>query len=268
MAYREFQPGAGVSDLVACTWEREVPASGATRVLPDGCVDLVWHDGRLITAGPDRGPVLSTTRAGATIVGIRFRPGVAGPALGLPARELRDLRLPLDDLWGRAARELVERMGALESAGERRSLLEAVVAGRRRTMPLPDRTIRAAARMLGRPGSRVGELSRELGVSERQLLRRFDDAVGYGPKTLDRVLRFQRFRARAGSLAEGQDQLARVALDLGYADQSHLARECVRLSGVTPSRLVALSSAPRDRGRGPSPHAPRRARARTAGPSR
>ena len=110
-------------------------------------------------------------------------------------------------------------------------------------MPLPDRLVRAAAATLGRPGSRVGELSRDLGLSERQLLRRFDDSVGYGPKTLDRVLRFQRFRARVRSLAAGQDELARVALDLGYADQSHLNRECVRLSGLTPTRLVALSSA-------------------------
>jgi AraC-like DNA-binding protein len=247
VAYREFQPSAELSDLVACTWERRVPAAGggppSARVLPDGCVDLIWRDGKLISAGPDRGPFMSATSAGTTIVGLRLRPGVAGSALGLPARELRDLRVSLEDLWGRAGRELAERVGGAESPEERRTMLEEVVASRRRVMPLPDRLVRAAAARLGRPGSRVGELSRDLGVSERQLLRRFDVAVGYGPKTLDRVLRFQRFRSRARSLAGGEDQLARVALDLGYADQSHLSRECVRLSGLTPARLVALSSA-------------------------
>jgi AraC-like DNA-binding protein len=246
VSYREFPPSADLLDLVACTWERRVPAASepSTRVLPDGCVDLVWRDGQLITAGPDRGPFVSPAPAGTTIVGLRMWPGVAGPALGLPARELRDLRVSLDGLWGSAGRGLAERMGDAVSSAERRAMLEAAIAGRRRVMPLPDRLVRAAAATLGRPGSRVGELSRDLGVSERQLLRRFDDAVGYGPKTLDRVLRFQRFRARARSLAVGEDELARVALDLGYADQSHLSRECVRLSGLTPARLVALSSGP------------------------
>jgi AraC-like DNA-binding protein len=64
----------------------------------------------------------------------------------------------------------------------------------------------------------VSFLSDALGVSERQLLRRFDKAVGYGPKTLDRVLRFQRFRSRAPSVARGDEDLVRVAADLGYAD--------------------------------------------------
>jgi AraC-like DNA-binding protein len=247
VAYREFRPSPDLSDLVACTWERQVPVSGgapATPVLPDGCVDLVWRDGELLVAGPDRRPFMSPTPAGSTIAGLRLRPGVAGPTLGLPARELRDDRVAIGEVWGREGDELAERIAKAGSADERRALLERAVAARRRVMPLPDRLVRAAAATLGRPGSRVGALSRELGVSERQLLRRFDDAVGYGPKTLDRVLRFQRFRARARSLAGGEDALARVALDLGYADQSHLSRECVRLSGLTPGRLVALSSSP------------------------
>jgi AraC-like DNA-binding protein len=247
VSYREFPPSAHLSDLVACTWERQVSPSGAAPdipVLPDGCVDLIWRDGELLVAGPDRGPFVSPAPARSTIAGLRLRPGVAGPTLGLPARELRDGRVPIEEVWGREADELVVRIAEGRSADEHRALLEAAIAGRRRVMPLPDRLVRAAAATLGRPGSRVGALSRELGVSERQLLRRFDDAVGYGPKTLDRVLRFQRFRARARSLAGGEDQLARVALDLGYADQSHLNRECVRLSGLTPARLVALSSAP------------------------
>jgi methylphosphotriester-DNA--protein-cysteine methyltransferase len=77
-------------------------------------------------------------------------------------------------------------------------------------------------------------LADELGFSERQLRRRFHAAVGYGPKTLQRVLRFRRFLARADA---GED-LSRAALDAGYADQAHLTRDCARLSGLTPSRLA------------------------------
>jgi AraC-like DNA-binding protein len=73
------------------------------------------------------------------------------------------------------------------------------------------------------------------GIGARQLRRRFADAVGYGPKTLQRILRFQRFLL----LAEDTQNLARLALEAGYADQAHLTRECRRLSGLPPAALLA-----------------------------
>ena len=101
-----------------------------------------------------------------------------------------------------------------------------------------DPLARAAALGMAQPGTRVSEL--DLGLSERQLRRRFADAVGYGPKTLARVLRFQRFL----ELARGGDDLARLAFAAGYADQAHLTRECGRLAGRTPpAQLVASGAA-------------------------
>ena len=169
---------------------------------------------------------------GETVTGIRLRRGAAGPALGLPASELRDKRVAIADIWGASGRILRDRVGESTS---RREVLEQALLSRLQQMETPDALVLAATRRLGLPGSRVATLAQTLGTSERQLLRRFNDSVGYGPKTLDRVLRFQRFRSIA---ATGTD-LARAAADLGYADQAHLTRECVRLSGLTPGRLVA-----------------------------
>jgi transcriptional regulator GlxA family with amidase domain len=84
---------------------------------------------------------------------------------------------------------------------------------------------------------RVREIGDSLGVSERQLLRRFRAAVGYGPKMLARVLRFQRF-ATAGWGASEETTLARLAADAGYADQAHLARDCRQLAGVAPGVVL------------------------------
>src|SRR5437764_768906 len=80
------------------------------------------------------------------------------------------------------------------------------------------------------PGRRT-ELAAGVGLGERQLRRRCEDAVGYGPKTLERVLRFQRFRSLA---SRGAASLAELALLAGYADQPHLTREYRRLAGGTP----------------------------------
>ncbi len=235
MAYREFGPGRCLADFVTCTWEREAaPAGGpgTARVLPDGCVDLVWRGGDLFVAGPDSRAFLSPVDPSGTIVGLRFRTGTAGQLLGLPASELLDARVPVAEIWGA---ELAERLGEAPSADIRRALLEQAV---ERRLAEPDQLVLAAVRRLGRPRTRIGQLSDALGTSERHLLRRFNGAVGYGPKTLDRVLRFQRFLERARARNGGGD-LARTAADLGYADQAHLTRECVRLSGLTPARLAA-----------------------------
>jgi AraC-like DNA-binding protein len=230
---------------VACTWERTLPVGTAprkARIVPDGCTDLIWRDGALVIAGTDRGAFMTSLSPGETIVGLRLRPGVAGAAFGVPATELRDLRVPAEDVWASDGAELTERVGESAGTGDRRLLLEDAVRARLSNGSEPDELVIAAARQLGSPGVRVGELSGELAISERQLRRRFDAAVGYGPKTLDRVLRFQRFVALAPAVAGGEEELARAAAGLGYADQAHLSRDCVNLSGLTPSRLAAAWS--------------------------
>jgi hypothetical protein len=68
------------------------------------------------------------------------------------------------------------------------------------------------------------------------------ETVGYGPATLVRVQRFQRFLALAG--VHPGATLARLAADAGHADQAHLARECRRLSGLAPAALLATGAAP------------------------
>jgi AraC-like DNA-binding protein len=219
--YREFAPPPDLAAHVACVWT-SVSRGGA--ILPDGCVDIVWHGDSLVVAGPATGPVASDVPVGSPVFGVRFRLGVAGAALGLPAGEFADETVPLADVWGPAVQERVAEggFGVLVAAVRERVLGAAV-----------DPLARAAALRMAVPGARVSAL--DLGVSERQLRRRFEAAVGYGPKTLARVLRFQRFLA----LASGGGDLARLALSAGYADQAHLTRECRRLAGRTPSSLVA-----------------------------
>jgi AraC-like DNA-binding protein len=236
--YREHAPGPDLTELVACTWERDgtEPGSGEVRVLPDGCADLVWSSrGGLQVAGPDTGPVVYPVESGYEAAGLRLRTGAAADVLGLPLAELRDLRLPLEELWGDAAARLEERIAGAPP-GERRQLLEHAVRPRAPELR-PDPLVLESLSLLGRRGSSVAELCRALAISERALLRRFDRAIGYGPKKLDRILRFRRFLRSRGSLrAEG---LAAAAAELGYADQAHLTRECRRLSGLTPGELLA-----------------------------
>jgi AraC-like DNA-binding protein len=80
----------------------------------------------------------------------------------------------------------------------------------------------------------VSRLAADLGLSERQLQRRCRAAFGYGPKTLQQVLRSQ----RALRLARAGGRLADVAAVVGYADQAHLARDTRRLADVPLTDLL------------------------------
>ncbi len=244
MAYRELAARDRDRPAVACVWRREPrDHEFVARVLPDACVDVVWvQDERLVVAGPATGPARSRVPAGAAVAGVRFRIGAAGGALGLPARELLDLSVELEDLWGRDAAQRIEERVAAARPGAEHEALAAAVAERLPRDGL-DRMVRAAAGAISDPGTRVERLGRDIGLGERQLRRRFADAVGYGPKTLQRVLRFQRFLTLARD-GDGRADLARVALEAGYADQAHLTRECGRLSGLPPAALLAEGAAP------------------------
>jgi AraC-like DNA-binding protein len=209
---------------LACLWWRVVDDE-PVRILPDACSDLIWQSGRgALVAGPDTGPSPATAAPGTLFVGARFRPGAGGAALGLPLSELRDLRIGLGELRP----ELDERLpGDLEPREAMRRIAAIALAA-----PPADAAVAEAARRLGDPRTRVETLADDLGLSERQLRRRCHAAAGYGPKTLQRVLRFRRF------LSGANRDLARAALDAGYADQSHLTRECARLAGQTPAALM------------------------------
>ncbi|ASY33321.1 MULTISPECIES: helix-turn-helix transcriptional regulator [unclassified Streptomyces] len=216
----------------AVLWSRRQSADAHVRVLPDACMDLMWAGGRLLVAGPDTTAHVTPVRAGEVYEAVRFPPGAAPSVLGVPAGELRDLRVPLADLWPqRRARELAERVG--ESA-DRAASLEAVAASALYGRIARDRVPEAVLAGLRR-GLAVADLARELALSERHLRRRCLDAFGYGPKTLARILRLGRAldRARTGL------PFAQVAHRTGYADQAHLAREVRALTGLPLGHLLA-----------------------------
>lgn len=219
------------SPLVSCTWVQRTDTRHEQRVVPDACVDLIWSGRRLTVAGPDTRARLVALDPGTRMVGVRLRPGVAGAVLGLPATELCDEAPDAHEVLGR---ELTEALLAkLDAAGDDphvilRRAVEVGAGGR------PDPLVRAAITALDRPGARVAEVADQLGLSARQLQRRVSDAVGYGPKTLARVLRFRRLQA----LAWFEPALVDLALDAGYADQAHMTAEVTRLAGLSPVRFL------------------------------
>lgn len=225
--YRERRPADG-RGLLACTWSR-TGDDRAHRIVPDACVDLLWNGSELWIAGPDTRAYLSR-RSTETITGVRFAPGMAATVLGLPTDALRDQRVDLDRVWDRPRVDQLAEALAAATGDEHaeRVLSTAVLAGAGEPEPVV-----AAIRGLA-PDTPVRALADTVGLSERQLHRRCLAAFGYGPKTLQRVLRFD----RALRLARAGGRFADVAARTGYSDQAHLSREVRALAGVSLRTLV------------------------------
>ncbi|MCE3552062.1 helix-turn-helix domain-containing protein [Pseudonocardia sp. RS11V-5] len=247
MSYGELAPPAPLRGLVECLWTAGPAArtvsAGLTRVLPDGCMDLLVDGaGRLSVAGPDTVAFLAR---GTWEGGLRFRPGVLPRLLGVPAGELRDTRVALADVSPAAARLASRVLGspgrpvggddspAVAPGGLFRLAAE-LAAGepRRETAPWSLPTLGSITARLG-AGAAAGEVAAELGWSTRSLTRHCTAVYGYGPAVLRRVLRF---RAAAALLHAGLAP-AEVAARTGYADQPHLSREVRALAGVPTGAL-------------------------------
>ncbi len=232
MSYREHPPHATLAPWLQCTWQRRAEPGPPARVLPDGCIDVVWIEGRgTRVVGPNTTAFLAALPTGTRVVGARLRPGAAPALLGVHAQALRDASVGLAEVWGDEGARLA---GALEEHPDPVAVLRAALQARRARAQAPDPLVREAVRRLARPGADVASLAGELYVSERQLRRRVSTAVGYGPKRLARVLRL----GRALAAARAGEELAWAAIAAGYTDQAHFAHECRALARVPASELI------------------------------
>lgn len=225
VGYREQDPPPRLRELVERRWIRTGPAEPA-RVLPDGCMDLIRLDDKIVVAGPDTTAFIA---AGGRdpVHGLRFRPGVLPRLLGVPASELRNTRVDLREL------RPIRQDGSLED-------LAATLASqppRAETSPWLLPTLRDVTRRLA-AGESVSATARHVGWSNRTMQRQCAAVYGYGPATLRRILRFRRAVRLLGS---GLAPIA-VAAQAGYADQPHLHREARLLAGVPLRQLFSAAN--------------------------
>lgn len=156
---------------------------------------------------------------------------------GVPAGELSERTIALDDLFGADAGRLAERLDEARDAARRFRILDEVLLrlADRAAPPLPD--VERAWSLLRASGGtiRIDALAHALGCSRRHLVNRFAEDVGVSPKRAGRLIRFEAARRRLGTVP-----LARLAAEHGYADQAHLAREFRALGGAPPTAFPSV----------------------------
>lgn len=255
--FRSYKPPAPLSDFVENLWAYRGFESPRIkeRILPSGTFELVFNlredemriykDSRsnefqrysgAIVSGPYAGPFVTDTALEACVMGVHFKPGGAFPFLGFGADELRDRHADLQMIWGRAAAAIQERLCSTRSLAHRFRLLEQFLKSRLRCLQHHSAVAFALAAFTRARWHMTRELAREARLSEKRFIDVFRREVGLKPRLFHRVCRFQRVLARANQSSERD--WAGFALDHGYFDQSHLIRDFLSFSGLSPTEYV------------------------------
>ncbi len=262
MKYQEYVPSKLISQAVDCLWllETRLPQHPSfEKIPPDGCSEIIFQlegrnelqragrielEPRAFLVAQQHEPLQVRIGSRVRNLGIRFRPGGLFSVLGLPMNELVDEVLPLADVWRQFERRLMGRLDPKAPACELfrctedalRSYFLSPKKGRRLVNVAVTRIFRTSGSLS------VSDLARMTGWSTRQLERRFRIEVGFGPKMLCRIARFQALVRRLAAPESQVRSWADLALGAGYADQAHLIREFRALSGTTPGCFLSRTN--------------------------
>lgn len=259
MIYQVHVPGPPLGQFVEHLWFHEgySPDYRMERMLPDGAIELIidlreepkkLYDRRdhsrfqsfkeAWISGQHQKYLVIESAFDSCMIGARFRPGGAFPFFRFSMSELNNSVVPLDLVWGGRVSLLRERLLEAATVPQRFRILEGFLL-RQAVKPMePEAALWFCIRQLAKsPAFRlIRELADEVGISQRQLLRKFDRRVGLRPKLLARVFKFQ----RALRQIEGERPLvwSHLACDCGYYDQAHFIHEFQGFSGMNPSRYL------------------------------
>jgi AraC-like DNA-binding protein len=226
-------PGGGTIDLVINLVEDELRIYD-----PDTPASVRAHSNALVV-GTRTQSFLVDPRQRESVMGVHFRPGAAFPFLGISPAEIVNSHVPLEDLWGRVAGDLREQLLLVRLPSERFRILEAALLQRLRRARAGHPAVRVAVEALSSrgKGARVADVADAVGLSRRRLIEVFEREVGVTPKLYARLARFHEVKRRIASMGSPPSWAA-FALECGYFDQSHMLRDFIEFSSMSPASYL------------------------------
>ncbi len=259
LLFRSYVPPPPLNAFIENFWLYQGYASPhlKERILPDGTSKLVfnlqhnelriydpWRPDRVerfagaLLSRPSGAPFVTDSAEEASVLGVNFKLGGAFPVLGPSSSEPGAGHANLDDICGTSTRELHDQLCSADDGLQRFRILEQSLNARLGGHRPHHAAVLVALRALGHPhpGSRTREVARLVGLSERQFIRLFAAQIGIRPKLFSRVRRFQ--HALTLTLRQPAVEWSQVSAACGYFDQSHLIRDFLAFSGLTPAEYM------------------------------
>ena len=253
-----FSPRRELRPFVDQIWRYDglVQEHDLERVLPTGTMQIIinladdtsrkydrddprrveTHHGAIVS-GPHAGYFIIDTAEQVSVLGISFTPGGAAPFLDMPASELRDLHVSIENIWGNVARQLREQLLEAEDSDPFGILEDWLLARGNGGLGRHPAVAYALTQFSGVPHTRsISDVTDRVGLSPRRFIELFDAEVGLTPKLFCRIKRFQH-AIRIVHQAEVIDW-ADLGAMAGYYDQSHMIRDFQEFSGLNPSAYL------------------------------
>jgi AraC-like DNA-binding protein len=257
MLYLTHLPKPPLNQFVELFWFYDGFAPRAhkkERLMPDGSVELVINlnedETRIydrenlekcdrlpgsVLCGPHSSFFVIDTAEQDSVMGIHFKPGGAFPFFKLPADELHNLHVSLEDLWGQEAELLRERLLEAPMPETKFQILEECLLERTVKPMERHRAVNCALALFRNIHTApvMADVSDQIGISSRRLIQLFSNEVGLTPKLFCRVRRFQQVlqTIRTGT----EFDWAEIAADCGYYDQAHFIHDFKAFSGINPT---------------------------------
>lgn len=256
--FRSHRTGPELAPYVRMLWTVNGPDASAQGeatqcIPPDGCMEIVLHlasdveevraegariQPRALLVGESARPSRVRPLGELDIVGVRLTPAGVRAFVDAPAHELVGNTFALDSVLDAETRKALATVEAAEPR-DRLKLLEAALVAKVRRARRHDVVVARLVRQLETPAgatTTIESLAADVGMTRRQLERRFLDAVGLSPKLLAQVLRFQRVLSAlsAGGVTSRTD----LAHAYGYYDQAHLIRDFRRFTSMSPREFL------------------------------
>jgi AraC-like DNA-binding protein len=236
------RPVSSLRAALGCFWSIETNSVTRLRTLPDACATLSVESEQGIASkcffvGPRQTPAEGGLPPGQTFFGVRLKPGVAFLLTDTPVYTLVERRLRLTALLPEHGARLEKHLAGTRTVDEGIDVLERFLIQRLSDVQIDPRVQTALKRIEECGGQiRVEQLAHNCQVSLRHLDRLLRNWVGFSPKRLARITRFQALLQHMENSSSGCS--ARVAAELGYFDQAHLANEVALFAGTSPGRVA------------------------------
>ena len=236
-----YEPSSDLAPFVEhhwiVRWNLDAGDEQVAETLPHPCVHLVVERGASGVFGIVLGPFRKHIRGRGRAAAIRFRPGGFAAIWTDALRTITGRIVPLHVAFGSDGAEYERTV--LDAPDDNATLVALAEAFVRSRSPRVDDGLSLVTRAMELVESepriaRVDDLSLELGVGVRALQRLFADRVGVSPKWAICRTRLQQAAARV--MAGDEVDWSRLALELGYYDQSHLIAAYRSITGVTPAQ--------------------------------
>lgn len=251
MLHQEFEAPKELQDTIKCIWynKREAEQQSSFEVIPDGYAEIIFYFGNLCSLSPNgdlqplpspfmmgllNAPAHFYTESQLEIIGIRCFPWTVFDLLGLPSGKdgVRTFEHAIAKL--QPILDQYIKVGKIDEAVKQ---VNQYFLNTQSQITVDNLLIKAGSAMSKAKGTmQVSQVAEATHATVRTLERKFKQSSGHTVKDVSGLMRFEQVRNRLWHYPEAN--LAGLAHEMGYTDQSHLSREFKRYSGTTPAAFA------------------------------